>query len=123
MSFNPTSGYNPPDDDPASRLPRPYRRLLLAATEDDAYGWLRRHRAEVLAGGTVTAVVWPGRFRTLEGGPSFDRMAVTAAAYHMSAAIAACLTRVKGPDGLTPGQRLGVEASIARHPAGRDRNG
>jgi hypothetical protein len=90
------------------------RRLLLAATEDDAYGGLRRHRTEVLTGGTVTAVVWPGRFATLTGGQSFDRMAVTAAAYHMSAAIAACLTRVKGPDGLTPGQRLNAEQVGAR---------
>src|SRR6478735_1417407 len=106
MSFAPISGYNPPDPDPAARMPtRTTRRLLLAADEDDAYGWLRRHRTEVLTGETV-AIVWPGRFRTLEGGPSFDRIAVTAAASHMDAAIAACLTRVKGPDGLTPGQRL-----------------
>jgi hypothetical protein len=89
------------------------RRILLAANEDDAYAWLRRHRTEVLTGETV-AIVWPGRFATLTGGPSFDRMAVTAAAFTMSAAIAACLTRVKGPDGLTPGQRLNADEIGAR---------
>jgi hypothetical protein len=85
------------------------RRLLLAADEDDAYGWLRRQRTEVLLTGETVAIVWPGRFATLTGGPTFDRLAVTAAAFTMSAAIAACLTRVKGPDGLTPGQRLNAE--------------
>ena len=89
------------------------RSILLAANEDDAYGWLRRHRHEVLSGG-LTALVWPGRFHTLEGGPSFDRLAVTAAAFHMSVAIAACLTRIKGPDGLTPGQRLNPDEIGAR---------
>jgi hypothetical protein len=103
------------------------RRLLLAADEDDAYAWLKRHPH------VPAAIVWPGRFKTLTGGPTFDRLAVSAAAWHMPAAIAACLTLVKGPDGLTPGQRLTADgigqelrelnSSIARHPAGKQRQG
>ncbi len=88
------------------------RRLLLAADEDDAYAWLSRHRTRAL--GEVTVIVWPGRFATLAGGPSFDRLAVTAAAYSMHAAIAACLTLVKGTDGLTPGQRLATDEAGTR---------
>jgi hypothetical protein len=90
------------------------RRLLLAASEDDAYGWLRRHRTDVLTGGSITAIVWPGRFRTLHGSATFDRLATTAAAFTMDTHIAACLTRVKGPDGLTPGQRLNADEVGAR---------
>lgn len=90
------------------------RRLLLAASEDDAYGWLRRHRTDVLVGGSITAMVWPGRFYTLHGDAAFDRLATTAAAFGMDTHIAACLTRVKGPDGLTPGQRLNPDEIGAR---------
>jgi hypothetical protein len=90
------------------------RRLLLAADEDDAYAWLRRHNHDRYDNRTVGAIVWPGRFWTLQGFPAFDRLAVTARAFGMSAAIAACLTRVKGPDGLTPGQRLCADEVGAR---------
>jgi hypothetical protein len=89
-----------------------YRLLLLAADEDDAYAWLDRHPAQ--AAFQVAAIVWPGRFKSLDGAGVFDRMAVTCEAYHLSAAIAACLTRVKGPDGLTPGQRLTADEVGAR---------
>src|SRR6478735_1521367 len=118
MSFAPISGYNPPDPDPAARMPtRTTRRLLLAADEDDAYAWRERHGCSVLA-----TILWTGRFHSLAGRPAFDRMITTAAAYRKYTSVQmdpegwwllldhpvvrACLTRVKGPDGLTPGQRL-----------------
>jgi hypothetical protein len=44
----------------------------------------------------------------------FDRLAVSADAFTMDTHIAACLTRVKGPDGLTPGQRLSADEVGAR---------
>ena len=98
------------------------RTLLLAADEGDFFGWLERHPDR-----KPEMVIWPGRFWKLHNQEPFTKLVVTAEAWHLEAAIAACLTRVKGPDGLTPGQRLGVdealEASIARHPAGRDLNG
>lgn len=89
------------------------RRLLLAADADDAYGWFRRHE-DGWDTQDIAAIVWPGRFVSLAGGPSFDRLAVTAQAYPLAAAIAACLTRVKGPDGLTPGQRITADEIGAR---------
>lgn len=78
-----------------------YRLLVLAHDEDDFFGWVARHpeRSPYIG-------VWPTRFHKLDGLPPFDRMATTARAYGMDTHIAACLTRVKGPDGLTPGQRL-----------------
>jgi hypothetical protein len=113
MSFNPISGYNPPDPDPAARIPtRTTRRLLLAADEDDAYAWMTRHGYPIPDG--IDMVVWPSRFHTLDRSAPFDRLAVTARASHMDAAVAACLTRVKGPDGLTPGQRLSADEVGAR---------
>ena len=86
------------------------RRLLLAANEDDAWEWIDRHYGVAAA----DAVVWPSRFHKLGGQQPFDRMSITAKAFGMSAAIAACLTRVKGPDGLTPGQRLNADEIGAR---------
>jgi hypothetical protein len=81
------------------------RRLLLTSDEDSCYRWMARHPDKHPA-----AVVWPGRFKYLDTYPySFDKLMVSADAQHMDAAIAACLTRVKGPDGLTPGQRLAAD--------------
>jgi hypothetical protein len=85
------------------------RLLVLAACESDLFEWMERHpdRKPWMA-------VWPTRYHKLEGLPPFDRLAVTAAASIMQAAVAACLTRVKGPDGLTPGQRLAADEIGAR---------
>jgi len=88
------------------------RLLLLAHDEDDAFAWLDRHPAQ--AAFQVAAIVWPGRFHSLDGAAPFDRMAVTAKAVRMEAAIASCLRRVKGPDGLTVGQRLNPDEIGAR---------
>jgi hypothetical protein len=78
--------------------------LVLAADETDFFGWLDRH-----PDAEPTEVVWPGRFCKLDGAGVFTKLLVTAEAWYLDAAVAACLTRVKGPDGLTPGQRLSAD--------------
>jgi hypothetical protein len=103
------------------------RFLLISSSEDAAYAWMARHPDR-----HPSAAVWSGRFHLLSLAAPFSRLAVSADAFHMTTHIAACLTRVKGPDGLTPGQRLNADdagqrmremnASMARHPAGRDLN-
>jgi hypothetical protein len=86
------------------------RFLLISSSEDAAYAWMRRHPDR-----HPSAAVWPGRFHNLTGLVTpFDRLAVSADAFGMDAHIAACLTRVKGPDGLTPGQRLSADEVGAR---------
>lgn len=101
------------------------RRILLAADEDDAYAWRERHGCPAL--GTI---LWPGRLHALDGRPAFDRMLTTAAAYRQLTAyqpeidaswslldhpvVRSCLTRVKGPDGLTPGQRITADETGTR---------
>lgn len=100
------------------------RLLLFCADEDDMFGWLNRHPNR-----TPDCVVHRGKFIRLDGQPAFDRMATTAAAYRGLSAdliwplglsllldhptVRACLTRVKGPDGLTVGQRLGAQIAKA----------
>lgn len=85
------------------------RFLLIASSEDHAYQWMRRHPDR-----HPSAAVWPGRFINLHMVAPFDRLAVSADAFGMDAQIAACLTRVKGPDGLTVGQRLTADEIGAR---------
>jgi hypothetical protein len=85
------------------------RQLLLCTDEGDMFGWLERHPDR-----KPDMVIWPGRFWKLHNQPAFSRLAVTAEAWYLEAAVAACLTRVKGPDGLTPGQRLCADEVGAR---------
>lgn len=86
------------------------RFLLISSSEDHAYGWMRRHPDR-----HPSAAVWPSRFHLLSlVDRLFDRLAVSADAFGMDTHIAACLSRVKGPDGLTPGQRLDPEQVGAR---------
>jgi hypothetical protein len=85
------------------------RFLLVASSEDAAYDWMRRHPDR-----HPSAAVWPSRFHLLSLTEPFDRLAVSADAFMMDTHIAACLTRVKGPDGLTPGQRLTTDEVGAR---------
>jgi hypothetical protein len=85
------------------------RFLLVSSSEDHAYGWMARHPDH-----HPSAAVWPGRFHGLSLVEPFSRLAVSADAFHMTTHIAACLTRVKGPDGLTPGQRLCADEVGAR---------
>jgi hypothetical protein len=86
------------------------RRLLLTSDEDSCYRWMARHPDKHPA-----AVVWPGRLKYLDTYPyHVDRLMVSADAAHLDTHIAACLTRVKGPDGLTPGQRLNADEVGAR---------
>jgi hypothetical protein len=80
------------------------RFLLVSSSEDAAYAWMARH-----PGRHPSAVVWPSRFHLLSLAGPFDRLAVSADAFTMDTHIAACLSRVKGPDGLTPGQRLNAD--------------
>jgi hypothetical protein len=85
------------------------RLLLLVANEDDMFGWLARHPDR-----RPDCVVYRGKYMRLDGHRPFDRLAVSADAFGLDTAIAACLTRVKGPDGLTPGQRLCADEVGAR---------
>lgn len=85
------------------------RFLLVSSSEDAAYAWMRRHPDR-----HPSAAVWPSRFHLLSFTEPFDRLAVSADAFTMDTHIAACLTRVKGPDGLTPGQRLTADEIGAR---------
>lgn len=83
-----------------------HRVLLVAASEDDALDYLNRRHPQGWIG-----LAFVGQRGATDPRP-YDRLAVTAKAFHLTPLIRAALTRVKEPDGLTPGQRLGVDEAL-----------
>ena len=95
--------------------------LILAMSEDDALDFVLTDRIAIVHRklGAHLSLVWPGEFKRLIYSSPFDHLLVTPAvrAHPDQAAarawVAACLTRVKGEDGLTPVQRLRQETANA----------
>ena len=78
--------------------------LIIAADEDDALATVRARRPE----GHITLIWDTCMAKIIQNGP-FDRLLVTAAAQkdpRVQTWIAACRTRLRGPDGKTPAERI-----------------
>lgn len=88
--------------------------LVLGANEDDALHYvlhsrtLARRRAE----GAHIVLIWPGVFHRVIHSDPFDDLHVSEAVicdpntHRRDTWIAACRSRVKGPDGRTPAERI-----------------
>lgn len=104
------------------------RILIFATNTDDLLDYLNRHSAVIGRAFLDYHAVWPTAMHRIDHAEPFTHMLVTAAAYAealwvapkdspfltSSPLIRACLMRVKGPDGLTPGQRITADEIGAR---------
>lgn len=90
------------------------RLLILGTDQDDALECATTDRLILAhrAVGSRIELVWPTAFDRISGSEPFDDMVLTSrVATHPDAPlvsnwVAACRTRVRGRDGLTPGERI-----------------